>query len=606
MSGLFAICSSGALPELDWRGIDESINLADTLRNSNRSTSNYYLSTSHRANQPISGDRIFDNDRWIFGFSGDLINRSTIPFTEIEAALESQEFDLFAQLEGIFCLVALDKIRSIVYVITDRRGQKPIFYQQLPNTITLSTHLATFTRLQDAAQFDEHWLWQNMFFNFTIDSTTFLKNVKRLPAASVLSYELNTGHVRERAYAEMFQTKAPLLRGTEALEYATEVFADRIPAHYQGADRYACALTGGWDGRTMLALAPDDAQLTAYTYGCANSNDLCGGAKTARLAGIEHIPIEFDNSFVDNLPELALNTVRLSSGMQGILRSTLLYAYDKLTQGGGRFPVTISGISLDMQFRGHAHRPNLISDELALLFEGRNFEYQEDYWKSIYGDVANDFHGDISEKLAFLEDRFGPFSKAEHHLSYAVYPLSTSNFSGELMISDLFTTVRVPAWDSKIVALAYAIENSTLSFSQFLPNHERGSRKELILQAYLMKKLSPYFYTIPVSGRSPASVLAGELPYWASRFRHAVSKRIRSRSMRNTDGPLEDWDTWLFDRNPEFLNDLLRASDCRVSDYVQRAYIDQMLATRDLRFIGKLATTEIILRLIENRWEKFW
>ena len=76
--------------------------------------------------------------------------------------------------------------------------------------------------------------------------------------------------------------------------------------------------------------------------------------------------------------------------------------------------------------------------------------------------------------------------------------------------------------------------------------------------------------------------------------------------MRNTDGPLEDWDTWLFDRNPEFLNDLLRASDCRVSDYVQRAYIDQMLATRDLRFIGKLATTEIILRLIENRWEKFW
>jgi len=101
-------------------------------------------------------------------------------------------------------------------------------------------------------------------------------------------------------------------------------------------------------------------------------------------------------------------------------------------------------------------------------------------------------------------------------------------------------------------------------------------------------------------------VLAGDVPYRLERIYRGIKHRILSRSLSPYEPPLENWDGWLFDRNRQFVDDLLRSSDTLVSDHLEQEFIDRTIARRDHRMLGKLLTTEIILRLINTRWQRFW
>ena len=391
--------------------------------------------------------------------------------------------------------------------------------------------------------------------------------------------------------------------GRQGLQRARDVFSETVPAYFQRGQRIAAALTGGWDGRTMLALAPDRNAVTAYTYGCEGCNDIIGAKRTAKVAGVDHITIPFDESFVNNLPQRAVEAVYLSGGLQGVLRSTLIHAYSTLTEGGRKFPVVISGISLGTQLRGHANVPNMISPDLSRLFRAQSTTSVPQHWRDILGSDYGEFADFVSVNLAMLERAYGAFDSTEHHLSYALYKISPAYFAGELALADHYTTVRVPAWDCDVVELAYLIEQSMLSYSQFLSTHKRGCREEMILQAYLLRQFAPDIYRANVGNNRPSSVLAGEIPHRLGHIYQGISRRVRNRSVSRNE-PIEDWSVWLFDENVDFVHGLLLSTQTRVRDHVEIAFIEHTISSRNLYHLGKLLTAEIILRLIDNRWQR--
>ncbi len=126
----------------------------------------------------------------------------------------------------------------------------------------------------------------------------------------------------------------------------------------------------------------------------------------------------------------------------------------------------------------------------------------------------------------------------------------------------------------------------------------------MVMQAYLFKELSPAYFKIPISGKRPSDVLAGDVRYHVFRYLHALLRRLKA--PRAVNAPLEDWSLWLFEKNPEFLRDLLCSSDAQIVQYIEKSFIQQQIDSRNTQMIGKLATTEIILRLINNRWHRFW
>jgi asparagine synthetase B (glutamine-hydrolysing) len=586
--------------------VADALNLGGKLRSAAARAGSNFFAATYPESAPLQGRRMFEDDRWLLLFAGDLVRETSVPYGLVLTALETGKFASLASLEGIFGIVAYDKLNEGLYAITDRRSQKPLFYFADSDGVCVGTHLAVFTRLSKNLGLDKTWFWQNLFFNMPADEATFLVKVKRLPPASILSHDCRTRRTSLTSYSDRFQPRAPLLRGQEALRYAKEIFAARTPAYYEGSEEIACALTSGWDGRTMLALAPADKKVSTYTYGCPGCTDLVDAATTARWVSVDHYPIPFDDAFIANLAMHSLETVFLSSGLETVLRATLHYAYQTLTQNGSRYPLTISGIALDIIFRGHAQTPSLISHELAQRFKGRDEAIDAVYWRSILGKDYGAFAALIRSSEERLICEFGPFASAAHHLSYFLYVLLPRYFCGELSLAEHYTTVRIPALDSEIVKLAHSIEQSTLIFSQFRMDHKRGSREEMLLQAYLLREFAPRLYALPVRGRPPSAVLAGPLAYEMSRLFHGLKKRLFMRSLRPEEVPLENWSSWLFERGAAFVHDLLLQNDTRVLALVERSFVVRMIAARNTRFVGKLLTTEIVMRLIENKWQRFW
>lgn len=564
------------------------------------------MAESHRQDAPLSGPRTFRNPRWSAVFAGDLLDQKEVPFREVLADLEADKLSTISSLNGIFAIAAYDSIDQKLYAISDQRSQKPLFYANDEQRFCVATSLSTFTRLQKTPQFEETWLWQVLYFNFPVDDATFLKGVRRLPPATLLSFDCRSGTVKTHRYAAQVRARLPLLKGREALEVAANIFRARTASHYGGADSAACALTGGWDGRTMLALAPPETRVTAYTYGVPGCTDLIGATSTAAIVGADHVRIPFDQGFVSDLPRDALETVYLSGGLQSILRSSLHYVYRTLTEGGTRFPLTISGISLGTQLRGAAQYPDLVSSDLASHFQGLGAAHGEDYWREIIGRKSNEFMQFVQGRLDFLKCQFGPLESPEHHLSYTVYPASAHYFCGELAISDRYTSVRVPAWDSDIIDLVYSIENSTLSYSHFAKRTTKVHRQEMILQAYLLKRFCQSLYRVPVRGIHPAAVLGGEVPYQLERAYRSLMRKFSNRILGHYDAPLEDWTMWLFDTHGQFVKDMLCPSGTCIHEYIEPTFVDAAVADRDVRVVGKLLTIEIILQLIRNRWQRFW
>ena len=76
-----------------------------------------------------------------------------------------------------------------------------------------------------------------------------------------------------------------------------------------------------------------------------------------------------DDTFLNQLPELARDTVFLSGGLQNVNRSHLLYTYSNLRHEGEPYSVIMTGVSGDHIFRDHiqgwGNVPHIMSADAA-------------------------------------------------------------------------------------------------------------------------------------------------------------------------------------------------------------------------------------------------
>ena len=598
----FFVCLGKELSNCDINYLVDTINPYKTLNTKILNVNPGWFAVSFHKDSPLKGNRYFEDKRWIAVFAGDLIEKS-IPWKLILETLEYGNYKILRNFNGYFSIAALDKRENKLFIISDIRSQLPVFYLIDDMNICISTELSTFCRLPVETSFNIEWLWEYLFFNFPVGQTTFLENVKRMPPACVLGIDIESGEYLFSEYATKFRKKEHLLEGKEALEHAYDVFRNRMPKYFTGANNIVCALTEGWDTRTNLSFCPNIHSVVAYTYGVPGCSDLVEASKTAQALNVKHRKILFDKDFEKKLPSLVFDTVYLSSGLEKITRSSLLYVYKNLTDCGKQFPLVISGISTGMQFRGHANVPSLISPDMARIFSTGEKGINENFWKECMGNFYEPFKRHILKQIDNLEKDYGKLSEPESHLSYILYEVSPKYFAGELAVAKHFTTLRIPAWDNDIIDLSYSIRNSTLSFSQFLAHHKRESIEEMILQAYLISKNVGALREIPVYGVPPKIFSKGKSIYhlargYAHRIKYLIPKAINI--VRRSYPPLEDWNKWLSGVLKGIISQLIFTENSRIKDYIAPEYIDSLENRLSDRLIPKIVTAEIILRLFSS------
>jgi asparagine synthetase B (glutamine-hydrolysing) len=251
---------------------------------------------------------------------------TTLPWEDVLNDLRAGTSSALTELCGRFALIGWDRTARKIHLVTDQISQQPLFYYHRQRRFVASTALASFYRALPELDFEPKWLYESFFFNFPISFVAPLRNVFRVPPASVVTFDLNQGSQCSRRYAARLGVPETILGPDLAAERAIEVFRERIPVYVEGASRPAVGITSGFDSRTILALIADQPSLLAFTYGVPGCEDVIAGAQIAHALGLPFRHLPFDAEFEKRLPDLMRSTVYLSSGMQGVNRATLLDA----------------------------------------------------------------------------------------------------------------------------------------------------------------------------------------------------------------------------------------------------------------------------------------
>jgi len=601
MPGFLGYFSSDS-SDLDTGSVLETINLLGHCETQAFDLDSGFCAVSWLRNSSIPARRYLEDARYTCCFAGDLTGCSEIPWNDIIEIIKNRDFRRFSDFRGAFAISVYDRTNSTISVISDRISQQPVYYHENDSRLVFSTSLALFSRIPGVYKINEKWIWELMFFNYPVGNTTFVENVYKMPAASILEFDLNTSKLTLLPYADPFRRTGNPLTGNHALTVAASVFESRISSQFDGAERAAVSITGGFDSRTILSQAPLD-RVDTYTYGIEGSGDLREGREIASKAGLNHQSIEFGQPFLGELPDLIEQTIFLSGGMERIVRATLPYVYRKLTANGTRYPIIVTGVSGDHLFRDHINGtgnvPSIISPDMMNVFHTGKVSQNNDFSRSMFGGRYPEYVDYIYTVSKQLAERHGTLNTPEAYLSYLIYEVTPRYFAGEAEIARNFGTFRSPYWDTDIIQLAFDIEYSTLGFSKTLPFKDKY--RECVLQSSIIQKNRRLRHS-HINGL-PLSIYTADnkLYYHMARLMLRGPGKITSLLNRPRYTPPENWNRWFEELLGKSIDRLL-GKESHIAEYLGQSFIENMISSGDSYWLGKILTAETVLRLFYRGW----
>ena len=611
VAGVFGKSFSGIKPT----DLDNTINQLSVCDTKVFTTDFGFLTNAKNKFFTDDCSRSYENYNYVCCLDGELIDHQSVPWESIINNIEREQFEFFKSFKSPFVIVVLNKKKGIIIIVSDRISLQPMYYLTNVNGMVISTSISTFCKLFNINNFNIHWLYEFLFFNYPIKKTTIFKNVVRMPPATVLKYDFYTNEYKLFKYAEKFKRKDDLLSGKNAFEKAKEVFSERVPKYFGDKMDVALGLSGGLDSRAILSFIPTASKeyTKTYTFGIPGCSDLFEASKITETLSLPHVEIYFDDIFEKKLPKLIYETVYLSGGLQQVNRSHLTHVYRTLTNSGKKLSAIITGDSGDHLFRDHikgqGNIPVIINNDMMLILQTGKIDFNDEFYKYMFSKNSyNDFKEYIRNVLENLKLNHGKFNFGETYMDYLVYEAAPKYLGGDASLANNFSNFRSPYWDSDIIQLSYDIEFSTMGFSERLSKKDKY--RECCLQAYLVQnntQLSEIMYRgVPLKMYSNNNKFIFNI----YRLAKKVPKKFLTVLNEKSNPPFDNWGLWYNTALNDEINKLI-TKDSVICKYISWSFIKQLkekanrqkLEKLDCLFLGKIATAEIVLKLIESGWK---
>ena len=223
-----------------------------------------------RGQQPMK----YLNDRYVIIHNGEIYNYleirqllisknynfSTQTDTEvIAAAYDCWGEACLAHFNGMWAFVIFDNQKNTVFAARDRFGVKPLYYYQKNTKFYLASEIKQFTTTSGwqpilnetiALDFLQHGLKNH-------SNDTFFEEVKTLPAAHFLIYNIDNQQFKIKKYYDLSEKSAE--KSTKNFESAKEKFthllSDAVRLRLRSDVKIGTALSGGLDSSAVTALA---------------------------------------------------------------------------------------------------------------------------------------------------------------------------------------------------------------------------------------------------------------------------------------------------------------------------------------------------------------
>jgi asparagine synthase (glutamine-hydrolysing) len=333
-------------------------------------------------------------------------------------------------LNGWFSGVLLDLRRRQTVLFNDRYGLSRIYLHQKDGRLYFSSEAKSLLAVLPALrELDPRGLGEWFSCGCALGNRTLFRGISLLPPGSAWVFSADRTLKKESYFRPSGWENQPPLSPGEYYQQLTKVFP-RILKHYtNGSELIAMSLTGGLDGRMIMAWArPTPGELPCYTFNgsyrdCA---DVRIARKVAAACGQPHQTISVGDEFLAQFPRLAEQTVRISDGAMDVSGAAELYANRIARQIA---PVRLTGNYGSEILRRHvAFRPGALSSQI----------FSPDFAPSLAAAAYSYSEEAGGNRLSFIAFKQVPW----HH--YARFAVERAQL-----------TLRSPFLDNDLVALAF-------------------------------------------------------------------------------------------------------------------------------------------------------
>lgn len=239
------------------------------------------IDRSTTARQPLTYQ-----DRYVIVHNGELYN-----FLEVRKELEAKGYaftshsdteviaaayaayskDCLQQFDGAYAFAIWDKEEEILFAARDRFGEKPFFFFYNEDEFLFASEMKALWQAGVPKEVNQKMLYNYLTIGYTSNpfnpQETFYNNILKLPAASCLTFSLQTRQLSIENYWQVATELNTEIGEAVAVEEFMFLLSESIHKRLRSDVPIGTSLSGGLDSSTIVALS---AQMPSreYTHEC--------------------------------------------------------------------------------------------------------------------------------------------------------------------------------------------------------------------------------------------------------------------------------------------------------------------------------------------------
>ncbi|MCX6967707.1 MAG: asparagine synthase-related protein [Verrucomicrobia bacterium] len=233
------------------------------------------------------------------------------------------------KLNGWFSGLLLDMRQRKSFLFNDRYGLGRLYYHEAADSFYFSSEAKSLLSvLPSTRQLDAPSLAEFCSCGCVLQNRTLFSGISLLPGGSLWTFSPGEPIQKELYFQRETWECQPILNEREYYLKLKETFRAILPRYFREGEQIGMSLTGGLDGRLILAWADcQPGTLPCYTFGgsyrdCA---DVQLARKLAKACQQPHQTISVEGAFLGQFPALAEKTVYLSDGAMDVSGAVELY-----------------------------------------------------------------------------------------------------------------------------------------------------------------------------------------------------------------------------------------------------------------------------------------
>lgn len=413
-------------------------------------------------------------------------------FREKLAKNRSPEF-IVKNLYGHYYYIFLNKESGNLIIGNSLFSILPIYYHFASEKITVSENALVLGSSIDSKKISKRFILEMMLFNYPLFNNSVYHNITLLPANSCITTSGGKCSIQKHTeLADLFEQEPVPWR--QAIEPVSDRFLETVEK-YLSPESYTSSLTGGFDGRTLVAAGLlYGRNFSTYSFGTETSKDITVAETLSASAGLRFNKIVLGEEYVKQESlECGKEFIMNASGAATFERAHYLHATKRLSADNeyivtGNFG---SEIFRAAHITGHVISKNLFnifnsdSSEAAIMSIETSDEFQcldRESFKEAWRSLKEEIQG-----LPNFSHNYSGLTRNQRFYVFVFEELFRKYFGAEMLNQFIYLKNRTPYLDIDFLETVLGTELAGIHSGFFEYNPLKRYRGQ-VFYAHVIKK----------------------------------------------------------------------------------------------------------------------